>query len=590
MPSPRQYKRIVIAAAGGSLILAAIVVIGHRTGMRDVARDQPVRIGMQESPPWYFVRTDGRIDGPVYEIMQEAARRAGLKLAWSSHPAGPAQALGKGAVDFWPLMGRLPDRLREFRISEAWLEIPYLLAATVPCEAAASGAGEPVTVAHRDTEVTRHVIRSALPAAVDVIVPSHAEALRALCSGRADAALIAEQSTMTGMLQAPPECAAAKSCLKLSLAGTVGFGIGSRPGATQSNAAAVLLRREIDSMIDDGTLAGILLRWGVSSGEMRALRAARVARSRSNLLAVVAGGLLVLVVALAWILRRLKRVNDAHQRALAELSASQEALRTEFARRHELEERYFHSQKMESLGRLAGAVAHDFNNLLTVINGYSELLLRQQAGSASKEMLDQVLRAGHQAANLTSQLLSFSRRRTARARPLDLNAAVLETRGMLDHVLGAGGGVQCELEPELPLVQADPGQVSQVLMNLAANARDAMPDGGVLTIRTESRVLRPDDARLDGGMSPGPFVSLSVSDTGMGMDEATRARIFEPFFTTKSEGRGTGLGLSTVYGIVQQAGGGIHVRSAPGRGTTFEILLPAIDPKPNGGPHPPPPV
>jgi two-component system, cell cycle sensor histidine kinase and response regulator CckA len=237
-------------------------------------------------------------------------------------------------------------------------------------------------------------------------------------------------------------------------------------------------------------------------------------------------------------------------------------------------ERLFESQKMESVGRLAGGIAHDFNNLLTVISGHGELL-RQAVVDRPEllEDLDVIRQAGESAAALTRQLLAFSRKQLLQPRVLDLNALVDSTNRMLRRVIGENVRLVSRQATRLWRVRADPGQIEQVVMNLAVNARDAMPGGGCLTIETANVVLDASSAAVH-KLSPGEHVLLSVSDTGVGMDAATRARVFEPFFTTKQEGKGTGLGLATVYGIVTQSGGQVEVESEPGRGTTFRIYLP----------------
>jgi signal transduction histidine kinase len=230
---------------------------------------------------------------------------------------------------------------------------------------------------------------------------------------------------------------------------------------------------------------------------------------------------------------------------------------------------------MEAVGRLAGGVAHDFNNLLTVIRGNSDLLLdRGGVDQSQVKYLGQIQQAADRAVSMTRQLLAFSRMQVLQPRLLDLNTTISEMNKMIPRLIGEHIQFSFTPESKLGTILADPGQVEQVFLNLAVNARDAMPNGGELTVRTSNVAINENDARKRPPMSPGEYVLLAVSDTGHGMDAETKARIFEPFFTTKEVGKGTGLGLATVYGVVKQSGGFIWVDSAPGKGATFEIYLP----------------
>ncbi len=243
----------------------------------------------------------------------------------------------------------------------------------------------------------------------------------------------------------------------------------------------------------------------------------------------------------------------------------------------ESEDQLRQAQKMEAVGQLAGGIAHDFNNLLMAIMSNAELAaLELSAGSPVGAHIDEIKSASRRARSLTQQLLAFSRKQMLQPRVLDLNAVVHDGELILRRLIGETITMSVALEPALGQVRADQGQLAQVLINLAVNSRDAMPLGGQLLIETTNRDVAADDTGAHRGLKEGRYVVLQVRDTGMGMDDQTRARVFEPFFTTKPPGQGTGLGLSTAYGIVKQSGGYIAVESAPGKGTTFTVLLPRV--------------
>jgi PAS domain S-box-containing protein len=275
-----------------------------------------------------------------------------------------------------------------------------------------------------------------------------------------------------------------------------------------------------------------------------------------------------------WLITKVKPILDETGDVRMAISISQDTTELRKA-----EDQYRQAQKMEAIGRLAGGVAHDFNNLLTAINGYSDLLEEMtEEGDPRKPYLEEIRKAGERAASLTNQLLVYSRRQIVAPKIVDVNAVVAHMEKMLRRLIGEDIELDVRLKPDLRSIRADPGQLEQVILNLAVNARDAMPLGGKIDLST-------DEVSIEAGLTvngeevrAGHYVVLAVADSGMGMDEAVKNRIFEPFFTTKKMGRGTGLGLATVYGIVKQGGGHIGVESEMGKGTSFRILFPSVPP------------
>jgi len=260
---------------------------------------------------------------------------------------------------------------------------------------------------------------------------------------------------------------------------------------------------------------------------------------------------------------------------------------SDITERKRLEEQLRQAQRLEAISRLTGGIAHDFNNLLTVIIGQSAALLEEsQPEAVLRGGLESINHAADRAAMLTRQLLAFSRRQVLQPKIMNLNTEVENLDRMLRRVIGEDIRISTSMAPDLWMIKADPGQVGQVIMNLTLNARDAMPEGGVLTLETKNAELDETSAQGIGGANPGSYVVLAVSDTGSGMEQETMARIFDPFFTTKEHGNGTGLGLSTVHGIVMQSGGHICVESEKGRGSTFRIYLPRATDAPQLPPAP----
>ena len=276
--------------------------------------------------------------------------------------------------------------------------------------------------------------------------------------------------------------------------------------------------------------------------------------------------------ALMWVEVCLSAVRDASGRLVYCTAQIQDV-----TDRHNLEHQLQQSQKLESLGLLAGGIAHDFNNLLMVISAYSEMVSESISDGRLKAQVGEVIAASQKAATLTRQLLAFSRRQTVELQPVDLNRAMRDSERLLGRVLGANITISLELASDLATAFADPGQIDQVIINLALNARDAMPNGGTITIKTENTVIDELYARFVSNLQPGEYILLTFSDTGTGIPFEIVDKVFEPFFTTKERGQGTGLGLSTVYGIVRQSRGHISVRSESGKGATFSILLPRFN-------------
>jgi nitrogen-specific signal transduction histidine kinase/CheY-like chemotaxis protein len=259
-----------------------------------------------------------------------------------------------------------------------------------------------------------------------------------------------------------------------------------------------------------------------------------------------------------------------------------EGIMVDITERKALETQLQQSRKMEAVGRLAGGIAHDFNNLLTIISGYTELALsRPQLPGEAHADIERIENASGRAAALVRQLLAFSRKQVLQPKILDLNKIVLNLDSLLRRLMDERIDMVTRVKDDLGKVKADPAQVEQVIMNLVVNARDAMPEGGQLVVETCNTELDANYAVEHVSVKPGRYVMLAVSDTGVGMDRQTVAHIFEPFFTTKESGRGTGLGLSTVYGIVKQSGGYIWVYSEPGKGSSFKVYLPRVDEVPD---------
>ena len=278
----------------------------------------------------------------------------------------------------------------------------------------------------------------------------------------------------------------------------------------------------------------------------------------------------------AELLEQRNHLDDIVSQRTSELKNANKQLLTEIKERVKIEEQLNQAQKMDAIGRLAGGVAHDFNNILSAINGYAELcLMKMGEDNPFREEINIILESGQRAARLTQQLLAFSRKQIIRQEFLDVNNEIEVTRKMLGRLLGEDIEIEIIQDPELWPIKADRSQLEQIVLNLAINARDSMPLGGKLTIETANVSLDEAYVKEHYNITPGDYIMLTISDTGQGMTQEIKEHIFEPFFTTKEKGKGTGLGLATVYGIVKQNNGEIMVYSESGKGTTFKIYLPS---------------
>jgi signal transduction histidine kinase/CheY-like chemotaxis protein len=513
-----------------------------------------------ESPPFQVRGPNGEASGLSVDLVSRAARRRGIELEWVYWNNSSESALVRKKVDLWPLITITPQRLKLFHISQPYLQHEYCLLVRNdnPFVRATDFATAKIGMANVaiDAVTLRKVLPNAIPAPRNTI----SGVIEDVCRGLSDAAFMDRYTAVAGLLRQP-------GCGGRSLRWIpvpqlhLQLGVGA---TFESKAAADAIRQEIGVLAAEGQLGEVFGQWGFMSGQdvgsVESLLGAR--RREARLVAVTLIFALMFLLA-CWQTLRLVRERDRSRR-------TEEALR-------ESQARYMQAQKMESIGRLAGGVAHDFNNLLTVINGYSDLLYQQLPEQDPRRgQADEIRKAGARAAELTHQLLAFGRKQVGRPKPVNLTHLVSESEKMLRLLVGADVNLITRLEPSLGMVMADPGHLHQVLMNLAANARDAMPQGGCLTIETSNEQIVSEDTAALPESKPGPAVRLCVRDTGVGMDEKTRKNIFEPFFTTKGN-KGTGLGLATVYGIVQQNQGWVDVSSEPGKGSTFQVFLPRVN-------------
>jgi signal transduction histidine kinase/ActR/RegA family two-component response regulator len=563
-------RRTGLYVVGGLVILG--IVLGSLFLRRGAIYDRTYRIGFEDDPPFHFRDPQGQPAGLAIDIVNEAARRKGIRLQWSYQAMSSEAALRGGAVDLWPIMTILPERkpyiyfTDPYRVSEACL----LVRTDRPFQKPGDLDGR--TIWFNGQPLGRRVLSAALPNAKLAVLEDARGLIERVCRGEADAAYMDEFTVISELMHGADCVGTTLRPITVPLSrGQLGIG-----ATFEAASAADVLRDAISEMADDGSLSDVVGRWTHFTGRSMELNSELIqAQRRERLMIGATVGAVSLLLLATWLTLRIRHQRNRLVRAEAAQRAGEEE-------RSRLADQLQQAQRMESIGRLAGGVAHDFNNLLTVISGYTDMLLAEESlTDDQRAQLRQISAAGTQAANLTQQLLAFSRKQVIQPRPLNLNTVVQDTSTMLRRLVGENIELTTDLEPGLQPIMADPSQVRQFLMNLVINGRDAMPGGGKLVIKTANVVVDDAAAATHPEAAPGAYAVVSVSDTGVGMDAETLGHIFEPFFTTKAKGEGTGLGLSMVYGIVKQGKGWIATASQPGRGTTFTVYLPQIQAEPS---------
>jgi signal transduction histidine kinase/ActR/RegA family two-component response regulator len=551
MSGPRRPVAVAV-----SLLLAVGLLVGGVWWSRrpPPLPNRPLRIGFLHDPPYMQWGPDGRPAGLAVEVISAAARRINLPLEWVYTNGLVDEPFRDGSIDLWPEMTVLPTREGKIYFSDPWLIANLYI--VVRGAGDKPGADFTGAIGLTDLPVMDWARQKEFPRATSRRYHDGRELAAGFCAGDVDVAFLPMTDATRAQLDPSTSCPGT-AYRTYVLNDSLKMAIGSR---FETRAAADALRQELDRMARDGTLGDLVRPYSYyQAAEILAIFERLEARAQRRLLI---GGIIALGAALlmtTWLLVALYTASRATAR-------EQEA-------RAQLEDQLRQSQKLEAVGRLAGGIAHDFNNLLTVVTGYSQLVLDDlPADSDLRAPVEEVKRAGDRAASLVKQLLAFSRRQRLEPRVLSLNAELASAAGMLQRVLGDDIRLISDLSAESDHVRMDPGQLHQIVLNLALNARDAMPQGGSLTIAT-SDVAANANAQPN-GERPVARVRWRTIDTGVGMDAATQAHVFEPFFTTKPQGVGTGLGLATVYGIVAQSGGTIAIESMPGAGATFVIELP----------------
>jgi PAS domain S-box-containing protein len=678
-----KLKRWVWVSIAVLLVAILAVLIQVR---REHSAPRVFVIGWERTPPTQIEGPNGEPIGYTTELIQEAARRRGIRLKWVEHRHNADGALTNRLVDLWSRLNVTEERKRRYHMTRPYQERSYIFLVRSDSPYRFVQDLKNIKVAYDGIPIGGQLLGERFPQLEQVSANGLGDAIERLCRGEVGAVFGDRYIAFSTMIEAHPSC----SAMSLRVIPIVNFRTYLAIAAVRNAdapAAAEAMRDELDKMVDDGTAERIASYWGDPASQgllsLNLLRDTRRSLWRYRVGSAVVGLLCLFAIWVAVAYRRACNRAEAtgqvlrqternlrllasslsemvlafdHERrliyanpgarhltgySLAELQSAEFACwvhpddratvlaaweraycgekveqvtyqiltRTGERRwvsanwgpiydetgkpigvqaserdiservradeeRTALQEQLLQSQKLESVGRLAGGIAHDFNNILTVIIGFGYLLLAESPDANAKGHANEIVKAASRAAELTSQLLAFSRKQVIQPRLLRINELIEDTSRMMRRLIGEDIELRLVLHPAPYPILADPGQINQVLINLAANARDAIPGVGSLVIETTNVTLDGNYAASHAEVVPGDYLQLTFTDSGAGMDQATLSRIFEPFFTTKATGRGTGLGLATVYGIVKQAGGHIWAYSELGQGTTFKLYFP----------------
>jgi len=535
------------------VVVLAVLVVGLALRYRrEAAVPRSARIGYTHDPPYMFRGEDGSPRGLDIDVLRQAAGRAGVALDWVyvSRPGHADSALRQGLVDIWPALTVLPARSREFFFTDPWLQAEVWVVVR-------DGTGLPPKtfddrIGLSPLPISSHLVRTHFPRAQHVPFRDGQALANALCNGDVNVGLLAAADLSQAVTGPDESCRAANLRPFVVPDSMLSLGIAARAGY---EGTATRLRAQIDAMAADGTIRSVILPYSLyAATEVLAVYELLQARAQARL---YLWGTVILAAALAGTIALLAALQRANRRTRQSLEA-----------RAALEERLHAAQRLELVGRFAGGIAHDFNNLVTVIVGYASMAAnRGSTDPLIAESIAEIQHASDHASDLVRQLLAFGRKEEVEPRVLSLHKELESLRPMMQRLVQADIAVSILPGAMQDRVLFDPGQLSRVLLNLASNARDAMPEGGSFRVSTVNSRDAAGHLRI----------CLRVEDTGVGMTADVRDRAFEPFFTTKAEGSGTGLGLSVVHGIIGQAGGEIDVDSAPGAGTRITMWLPVAE-------------